>query len=92
MTVAAANRHWLPSFLGRVGRVGHYQISRSGEDEVAEHAMDRGDSPMCVLRLSSLYLTRTHLLTLLQKRPYPQHGPRQRLHPSWKYAHPPHAK
>lgn len=49
MTVAAANKGWFPSFLGTVGQVGTFRISkdREAEDDAGE-AMDRGESPMYV--------------------------------------------
>jgi L-type amino acid transporter 9 len=46
MTVAAANKNWLPSILGSVGEIGRWKVSKSAEDEAAEVAMDKGESPM----------------------------------------------
>lgn len=47
MTVAAANKGWLPGFLGTVGQVGPWKVSKSVEgEENAEAAMEKGESPM----------------------------------------------
>jgi L-type amino acid transporter 9 len=46
MTVAAANKNWLPSILGSVGEIGRWKVSNSAENEAAEAAMDKGESPM----------------------------------------------
>lgn len=46
MTVAAANKNWLPSILGTVGKIGTWKASRGVEDESADDAMDKGESPM----------------------------------------------
>jgi L-type amino acid transporter 9 len=49
MTVAAANKGWFPSFLGTVGQVGNFRISKGREaEDDAGAAMDRGESPMYV--------------------------------------------
>lgn len=46
MTVAAAKKSWLPKLLGAVGEIGHWKVSKGAEDQAAEEAMDRGESPM----------------------------------------------
>jgi L-type amino acid transporter 9 len=55
MTVAAANNNWIPRFLGTVGQIGTFQVTRAvGEDETAEDAMDKGESPINALILNTL--------------------------------------
>jgi solute carrier family 7 (L-type amino acid transporter), member 9/15 len=46
MTVAAANKSWLPSFLGRVGRI-HFKVRphRSVGDDRNQHA-ELGNAPV----------------------------------------------
>lgn len=53
MTVAAANKSWLPSILGTVGKVGPYKVS-SSDAEDADAAMDKGESPINALLLSTV--------------------------------------
>jgi hypothetical protein len=48
MTVAAANKGWLPHILGSVGELGRWKVSKNAQDEGADAAMDRGESPMYV--------------------------------------------
>lgn len=49
MTVAAANAGWLPKFLGSVGRIGGWKVSKSGSKaSSASEAVDQGESPMYV--------------------------------------------
>ncbi|KAF2738936.1 amino acid transporter [Polyplosphaeria fusca] len=55
MTVAASNKTWLPSFLGTIGQIGPWKVSRGdAEDEGADAAMDRGESPINALVLSTI--------------------------------------
>jgi L-type amino acid transporter 9 len=55
MTVAAANNNWIPRLLGTVGQIGTFQVTRAvGEDETAEDAMDKGESPINALILNTL--------------------------------------
>ena len=48
MTVAAANKNWFPHLLGTVGHVGTFKVSKAAaeENEGADDAMDKGESPM----------------------------------------------
>jgi len=49
MTVAAANKSWLPKFLGVIGHVGlpkESDESTLANEEDAAEAMDKGESPM----------------------------------------------
>ncbi|PSN61817.1 hypothetical protein BS50DRAFT_578298 [Corynespora cassiicola Philippines] len=55
MTVAAANKTWIPSVLGTVGQVGPYKISKSDEpEESPEEALDKGESPINALILNTV--------------------------------------
>ncbi|KAF2866418.1 solute carrier family 7 protein [Massariosphaeria phaeospora] len=57
MTVAAANKAWIPNIFGTVGQVGPFKVSKSdtrNEDEDADEAMDGGESPINALILSTL--------------------------------------
>ncbi|KAL5117902.1 hypothetical protein ACEQ8H_004220 [Pleosporales sp. CAS-2024a] len=59
MTVAASNNNWIPRFLGTLGQIGTWQISRASEqdDESAEVAMDQGASPINALMLNTVLST-----------------------------------
>jgi L-type amino acid transporter 9 len=58
MTVAAANNNWIPRFLGAVGQVGTYKVTKASEqDESAEAAMDQGESPINALILNTVLST-----------------------------------
>ena len=49
MTVAAANKKWFPHVLGTVGQIGTFKVSKAAEEnEGANDAMDKGESPMYV--------------------------------------------
>ncbi|KAF2277305.1 solute carrier family 7 protein [Westerdykella ornata] len=81
MTVAAANKRWLPGFLGSVGEIGRWKVSsgavdaeNSDEDEgaaseAANEAMDKGEAPINALvlntLLSSLYILLGNMRILL---------------------------
>ncbi|KAF2651763.1 amino acid transporter [Lophiostoma macrostomum CBS 122681] len=54
MTVAAANKNWLPRILGTVGQVGPWKFSRGAGDGDAEEAMDKGESPINAIILSTI--------------------------------------
>ncbi|KAH7395248.1 amino acid/polyamine transporter I [Phaeosphaeria sp. MPI-PUGE-AT-0046c] len=59
MTVAAANRAWIPRLLGTVGQLGTLNITSfaaSGDDnqDDAEDAMEEGESPINALVLSTV--------------------------------------
>jgi amino acid transporter len=58
MTVAAANKKWLPSLLGTVGQVITFKVSKSSEDEGGvEDAMDKGESPINAIILNTILST-----------------------------------
>ena len=58
MTVAAANNQWIPQFLGTVGQVGTFKLTKASEqDESAEDAMDQGESPINALILNTVLST-----------------------------------
>lgn len=70
MTVAAANKNWIPSVLGTVGQVGPFKVTEAGKsDEDAEDAMDQGESPINALVLntvlSSIYILMGNMRILL---------------------------
>lgn len=46
MTVAAANKRWIPRLFGSVGEIGTWKVRKDGEGDVTEEAMDKGESPM----------------------------------------------
>jgi L-type amino acid transporter 9 len=56
MTVAAANKNWIPHLLGTVGQIATFQVSKAagagGED--ANEAMDKGESPINALILNTI--------------------------------------
>ncbi|KAF2026387.1 amino acid transporter [Setomelanomma holmii] len=55
MTVAAANNNWIPRLLGSVGQVATFKVSKAAEDdETAEDAMDKGESPINALILNTI--------------------------------------
>ncbi|KAF1993018.1 amino acid transporter [Amniculicola lignicola CBS 123094] len=55
MTVAAANKNWLPSILGTVGQVGKWRISKGdGEDEDPTVSIEKGESPINGLILTTV--------------------------------------
>ncbi|KAF2182469.1 amino acid transporter [Zopfia rhizophila CBS 207.26] len=55
MTVAAANKAWLPKILGTVGQFGPWRTSKDEtEGESAEEAIDKGESPINALVLSTV--------------------------------------
>lgn len=59
MTVAAANRAWIPRLLGTVGQLGTFKITSfaasGGEvEDDAEDAMNQGESPINALVLSTV--------------------------------------
>lgn len=71
MTVAAANKNWLPSHLGTVGQIFTFKVSKSTEDEGegVEEAMDKGESPINAIILntilSALYILLGNMRILL---------------------------
>lgn len=70
MTVAAANNQWIPQFLGTVGQVGTFKLTKASEqDESAEDAMDQGESPINALILnivlSTIYILLGNMRILL---------------------------
>ncbi|ORY17017.1 amino acid transporter [Clohesyomyces aquaticus] len=54
MTVAASNKRWLPRFLGTVGQIGPWRVSKGSEGEAANEAMDKGETPINALVLSTI--------------------------------------
>lgn len=59
MTVAAANRAWIPRLLGTVGQLGTFKITSfaaSGDEDEddAEDALEEGESPINALVLSTV--------------------------------------
>jgi L-type amino acid transporter 9 len=55
MTVAAANKRWIPSLFSTVGQVGTYKIATKDNDNTsADSAIDQGESPINALILSTL--------------------------------------
>lgn len=55
MTVAAANKNWLPQVLGSVGEIGTLKVTKTAEaDETVEDAMDDGESPINALILNTV--------------------------------------
>lgn len=56
MTVAAANKNWIPHLLGTVGQVATFKVSKAGgaEGEDADDAMDKGESPINALILNTV--------------------------------------
>ncbi|KAH7088844.1 amino acid/polyamine transporter I [Paraphoma chrysanthemicola] len=55
MTVAAANNNWIPRLLGSVGQVGTFKVTKAAEEEdSAEDAMDKGESPINALILNTV--------------------------------------
>jgi L-type amino acid transporter 9 len=55
MTVAAANKNWLPQVLGSVGRVGTLKVTKTVHgDDTAEDGSDAGESPINALILSTV--------------------------------------
>ncbi|KAF2108055.1 amino acid/polyamine transporter I [Lophiotrema nucula] len=55
MTVAAANKKWLPSILSNIGQIGNWRVSKgSEEEEDADAALDKGESPINALILSTI--------------------------------------
>jgi L-type amino acid transporter 9 len=55
MTVAAANKNWIPRIVGTVGQVGTLRLTK-GESSIesAEDAMDQGESPINALILNTV--------------------------------------
>jgi L-type amino acid transporter 9 len=54
MTVAASNNGWIPRFLGTVGQIGTFRITKaSAADEDDDDAME-GESPINALILSTI--------------------------------------
>ncbi|KAH7116113.1 solute carrier family 7 protein [Dendryphion nanum] len=53
MTVAAANKNWLPKLLGTVGQIGIWNVSKTTEAD-AEEALDKGESPINALLLNTV--------------------------------------
>jgi L-type amino acid transporter 9 len=56
MTVAAANKGWIPHLLGTVGQIVHVKVSSAGgaEGSDADEAMDAGESPINALILNTV--------------------------------------
>jgi amino acid transporter len=56
MTVAAANKSWIPHLLGTVGQIAHIKVSSGAgaEGSDADAAMDKGESPINALILNTL--------------------------------------
>jgi L-type amino acid transporter 9 len=56
MTVAAANKNWIPRTLGTVGQIGTFKVTKkASEDEGdAEDAMEQGESPINALILNTV--------------------------------------
>jgi amino acid transporter len=55
MTVAAANNNWIPRLLGSVGQVGTFKVTKATEqDEAADDAMDKSESPINALILNTI--------------------------------------
>ena len=55
MTVAAANKNWIPRLLGTVGQVGTFKVTKAADaDEAAEDAMNHGESPINALILNTI--------------------------------------
>lgn len=56
MTVAAANKSWIPRVLGTVGQIGPFKVSKSSTEgeEDADEAMDKGESPINALILNTV--------------------------------------
>lgn len=56
MTVAAANKRWLPRVLGSVGHIGPFKVSKNdaADGEDAAEAMDKGESPINALILNTV--------------------------------------
>lgn len=56
MTVAAANKSWIPHILGTVGQIGRVKVSSAGgaEGSEADEAMDKGESPINALVLNTV--------------------------------------
>lgn len=56
MTVAAANKRWIPSILGTVGQIAHIKVSAAAgaEGSNADEAMDAGESPINALILNTV--------------------------------------
>ncbi|KAF1955981.1 solute carrier family 7 protein [Byssothecium circinans] len=56
MTVAAANKRWIPSLFSTVGQIGTHKISKAAtaEDAAVEEAIDQVESPINALILSTL--------------------------------------
>lgn len=49
MTVAAANKKWLPAAFSTVGHIGAYKFTKGGaNEENAEGAADKGQPPMYI--------------------------------------------
>ena len=56
VTVAAANKSWIPHILGTVGQIGTFKVSKAAgaEGEDADVAMDKGESPINALILNTV--------------------------------------
>lgn len=55
MTVAAAHNNWFPHLFGTVGQIGTFKVTKAGEDdEAAENAMEKGESPVNALILNTV--------------------------------------
>jgi L-type amino acid transporter 9 len=69
MTVAAANKSWIPRMLGTVGHVGPFRVTTAGEDEDTSNAIDKGESPINALilntTLSAVYILLGNMRILL---------------------------
>jgi hypothetical protein len=69
MTVAAANKSWIPRMLGTVGHVGPFRVTKAGEDEDTSNAIDKGESPINALilntTLSAVYILLGNMRILL---------------------------
>lgn len=53
MVVAAANRNWLPRFLGFIGQIGFKDKSNESNDTPSEHSSRKSDAPINAIILST---------------------------------------
>ncbi|OAG09917.1 amino acid transporter [Paraphaeosphaeria sporulosa] len=71
MTVAASNKDWIPKFLGTVGHIGTFRVSKSSTEgeQHTDEAMDQGESPINALVLnfvlSAIYILLGNMRILL---------------------------
>jgi L-type amino acid transporter 9 len=58
MTVAAANKNWIPHILGTVGQIASFKLAKASDhEESAEYAMDQGEAPINALMLNTVLST-----------------------------------